>query len=274
MKRLRSRPYSMGNPAGWAVAAVLLATGAAVSGAGAATGAAAGSTESAASGTATVRVLFHDKPPFSWLDQDKPRGLFYERTRKVFDIAGIRTRYEMLPPMRIFAEIEADLAPVCTFGWYEVPALAAIGRFSRPIHKDRPVVALARGQVAQRLREAGTLERVVADTRLTLAAVDGVSHGPELDALLARFGARVDRALVSTPQIVQKVAAGRVDFMLIDPDELAYLRTIDRDGQLATLHVVGFADAPAGARRHIVCSRRVSAAQMERIDAVILRLLP
>lgn len=267
MKRVHSRPYSMGNPVGWAVAAVLLVGGTA--------SAAPGGAASAAPGAAAeVRLLFHDKPPFSWLDHDQPRGLLYERTRKVFDIAGIRTSYEMLPPMRIFAEIKADLAPVCSFGWYEVPALAAIGRFSRPIHKDRPVVALARGPVAERLREAGTLERVVADTKLTLAAIDGVSHGPELDALVDRLGGRVDRALVSTPQIVQKVAAGRVDFMLIDPDELSYLRTVDRDGQIAALHAVAFADAPTGARRHILCSRRVSAAQMERLDAVILRLLP
>jgi hypothetical protein len=223
---------------------------------------------------AQLRMLYRDKPPYSYLENGETRGFLFERTRKILDLAGVRASYEMVPPKRLFAEIEANLGPVCSFGWYRIPSREAFAKFTRPIHQDRPHLVLARRAVAERLRGSGTLEMVFRDKGLAIAAADGVSYGPELDALIGRFAGRVERMLTAPLQVAQNVAAGRADFMFIDQDDFDYLRANEAEFPRLALQALSFPDMPAGLRRHILCSRKVSDELMERMDAAIMRVLP
>ena len=229
---------------------------------------------STAAAETRLRMLFRDKPPYSYIEKGEPKGFLYERTRKILDLAGIRASYEMLPPKRLFAEIEANLGPVCSFGWYRISSREAFARFTRPIHQDRPHLVLARRPVVERLRAAGTLAAIVGDRSLSLAAADGVSYGPELDAMIASFAGRVERMLTAPLQVAQNVATGRADLMFIDHDDYDYLRAGVRDFPNDSLQALNFPDMPPGLRRHILCSRQVSDELMERMDAAILRVLP
>lgn len=221
-----------------------------------------------------LRMLFRDKPPYSYLEKGEPKGFLYERTRKILDLAGVRASYEMLPPKRLFAEIESNHGPVCSFGWYRIPSREAFARFTRPIHQDRPHLVLARRQLADRLRAAGSLAAIAGDRSLSLAAADGVSYGPDLDALISSFAGRVERMLTAPLQVAQNVAAGRADLMFIDQDDFDYLRASARDFPKEELLALSFPDMPPGLRRHILCSRQVSDELMERMDAAIMRVLP
>lgn len=221
-----------------------------------------------------LRMLFRDKPPYSHIENGEPKGFLFERTRKILDLAGVRASYEMLPPKRLFAEIEANLGPVCSFGWYRLPVREAFAKFTRPIHQDRPHLVLARRQVVERLRAAGSLAAIAGDRKLSLAAADGVSYGPELDALINSFAGRVERMLTAPLQVAQNVATGRADLMFIDQDDYDYLRASTRDFPNEALQALSFPDMPPGLRRHILCSRQVSDELMERMDAAILRVLP
>lgn len=230
--------------------------------------------KSPAIGETQLRMLFRDKPPYSYQEKGEPKGFLFERTKMILDLAGVRASYEMLPPKRLFAEIEANLGPVCSFGWYRIPSREAFAKFTRPIHHDRPHLVLARRAVADRMRLSGSLAAVAADKTLAVAAADGVSYGPELDALIARFAGRVERMLTSPLQVAQNIAAGRADFMFIDQDDYDHLRANEAEFPKLALQAMSFPDMPAGLRRHILCSRQVSDELMERMNAAILRVLP
>lgn len=226
------------------------------------------------SAAAPIRMLFRDKPPYSYMDNGSPKGFLFDRTRKVLDLAGIHASYEMLPPKRLFAEIEANLGPVCSFGWYKIPSREAYAKFSRPIHQDRPHVVLASRKVSARLRALDSLADLRRQKDLTVAAADGVSYGPDLDSFLREFAGQVDRPLLSPMQIAQSIAAGRADFMFVDQDDLDYMRGDSAAFVSLGVQAIEFRDLPPGLRRYILCSRSVDDRLIERMNDAIMRVLP
>jgi hypothetical protein len=68
------------------------------------------------------------------------------------------------------------------------------------------------------------------------------------------------------------VGARRVDYMLIDQEDLGWLR---KDPEFAPLPLVRieFADMPRGELRYLACSRQVPAATMDRLNQAIRELV-
>jgi hypothetical protein len=216
-----------------------------------------------------IRMLFRDKPPYSYIEAGVEKGFLLERTRAILSSAGVSARFEQMPPKRLFAEIEANQSAACSFGWYKIPAREVFARFSLPIHQDRPHAVLANKAAAPRLATLGSLQEIARRPEFSLAVADGVSYGPELDALIKGFAGRVDRAVIPPLQVAQKVAAGRADFMFIDQDDLDYLKETDRAFDALGLASVPLRDAPAGLKRYILCNHQVPQEILARIDAAI-----
>ena len=71
-----------------------------------------------------------------------------------------------------------------------------------------------------------------------------------------------------TPHMVELLAWGRLDAILIDPEELAWTLAGHPDLR-QHIRLVPLADAPAGAQRSIMCSPGVTPETMARLDAAI-----
>lgn len=214
-------------------------------------------------------MVFREKPPYSYTANGVQKGFLLERTRQILEKAGIQSTFEILPPKRIFADIEADTRPVCSFGWYKTPEREKFALFTQPIHKDRPHIVLAAPASAAALKHHKTLKRLLADRNLTMAVVDGVSYGPELDKMIASFAGVVDRALISPLQVAQKIAAKRADFMFMDQDDYEYLLATDPGFKNDRLIRINFPDMPPGLLRYILCSRKTGADLIGRLNSGI-----
>ena len=228
--------------------------------------------QAAASPAQELLMAFRDKPPYSYVEAGVPKGFLLERTRQIMDAAGLRPTFREMPPKRIFQEMQDNAEPICSFGWYRIPEREKFARFSLPIHQDRPHVVLAGPRSADDVRRHKTLKGLLGDSALTLATVDGVSYGPELDAMIAAFPGKNDRALVPPIQVAKKVAAKRADFMLIDQEDYDYLMATNPEFRDEKLVRIEYPDLPPGLRRYILCSQRVGSDTMARIDAAIERL--
>lgn len=225
----------------------------------------------AASGGELV-MAFRDKPPYSYVEKGVQKGFLLERTRQILETAGIDAVFREMPPKRIFLEIQTNAQAICSFGWYRIPEREKYARYSRPIHQDRPHVVLAGPRSTDAVRRHRTLKALLADPGLTLAAADGVSYGPELDAMIAAFPGQIDRGPVAPLQVARKVAARRADFMLIDQEDYEHLLATEPGFQSEGLVRLEYPDLPPGLRRHILCSQLVDAETMARLDAAIEKL--
>lgn len=221
-----------------------------------------------------LAMVFRDKPPYSYVDDGKQKGFLLDRVKQILAAAKVEAKYEIVPPKRIFADIAANRSEICSFGWYKIPEREAYAKFSASIHEDKPHVILAGPRSRDAITRHKSLRELMADTSLLLGVVDGVSYGPEIDALIAAFRGPVERALIPPLQLARKVAAERVDFMFIDQEDLDYLTQSNPELSNDNLKKISYTDLPPGLKRYILCSEKVSDETMARINQAIARIAP
>jgi len=219
----------------------------------------------------TLLIEYRDKPPYTYTVDGKPAGFLMVRTAQLLKRAGIEPQYAEVPIRRTLMHLQANAVAVCSPGLYKTPERAAFARFSLPIHRDRPHAVLAHASVAAEIRRLPRASRLFTDGRFQPGQLEGVSYGAQLDQWLATTPKPPLRAQLSPMQLVRMVAAHRVDYMLIDQEDLGWLR---RDPDLADLPVerVDLADMPRGELRYLACSQQVPPQVMERLNQAIREL--
>jgi uncharacterized protein (TIGR02285 family) len=222
---------------------------------------------------ATLNVEYRDKPPYSYTEGGKPAGFLMERTVRLLKRAGIEARFAEVPIRRTLMNLQANQAALCSPGLYKNPEREAFARFSLPIHRDKPHVVLANAGAAAQIRAMAHVAQLFADPTLQPGLLDGVSYGQQLDQYLAGAARSPERARLTVLQLARMVGAHRVDYMLIDEEDLAWLRR-DPDFTPLALVRVEFADMPHGELRYLACTQQVSLQTMDRINQAIRELVP
>ena len=219
----------------------------------------------------TLAIEYRDKPPYTYTQDGKPAGFLMERTAQVLKRAGIEARFAEVPIRRTLLSLQANATALCSPGLYKTPEREAYARYSLPIHRDRPHVVLAHGSVAGQIRAFTRIAQLFADPTLQPGLLDGVSYGVPLDQALASAARTPLRAQLSPLQLARMVGARRVDYMLIDQEDLGWLR---KDPEFANLPLVriDFADMPRGELRYLACSQQVSRETLDRINQAIREL--
>jgi polar amino acid transport system substrate-binding protein len=227
----------------------------------------------AALAQAPLSIEYRDKPPYSHTVDGKPAGFLMERTIRLLRRAGIEARYAEVPIRRTLQHLQANQAALCSPGLYKNPEREAFARFSLPIHRDKPHVVLAHAQVAGQIRAMTRVAQLFADASLQPGVMDGVSYGQQLDQFLASAAKPPMRAQLAPLQLARMVGARRVDYMLIDEEDLSWLR---KDPEFTPLPLVRieFPDMPHGELRYLACSMQVAPQLMDKLNQAIRELVP
>ncbi|MDR7295604.1 MULTISPECIES: ABC transporter substrate-binding protein [Roseateles] len=220
-----------------------------------------------------LAIEYRDKPPYSYTEGGKPAGFLMERTARLLKRAGIDARYAEVPIRRTLQHLQANQAPLCSPGLYKNPEREAFARFSLPIHRDKPHVVLAHAAAVAQIRALPRVSQLFADATLQSGVLDGVSYGQQLDQYIATAAKPAVRAQLTPLQLARMVAARRVDYMLIDEEDLGWLR---KDPEFAPLPLVRmeFTDMPRGELRHLACSQQVTPQTMDKLNQAIRELVP
>lgn len=222
---------------------------------------------------APLLIEYRDKPPYSYTVDGKPAGFMMERTLKLLIRAGVHARYAEVPIRRTLMNLQGNQTALCSPGMYKIPEREVFARFSLPIHRDRPHVVLAHANVAAQIRALPHVAQLFADASLQPGVLDGVSYGQQLDQFLASAAKPAVRAQLTPLQLARMVGARRADYMLIDEEDLGWLR---KDPDFAPLQLarIEFADMPRGQLRYFACSQQVPAQAMDKLNQAIRELVP
>jgi len=225
----------------------------------------------ATAGAESLTIAYRDKPPYSWAEDGQIKGILIDKSRAIFQEAGIEVDFISMPQKRITTELAVNQRPVCSPGWYRLPERETVGPFSLAIHQDKPQIVLASGKAAPAVRAHGGVKALLQDTRLKFAMVDGVSYGGELDALIKTLPEPPMRVTVTSLQLGRMIAAQRADYMLMDQEDYEYL---DRSKELSGsgIQTIQFADMPPGLARYLWCSKAVTPPMLKRINDAIRKL--
>lgn len=226
----------------------------------------------AAAGNATdMHVVYLERPPYYWTENDQPRGFLLGLTRQILERAGIPASFNQHPPNRIMEEIRSDREPTCSIGWFKTAEREAFARFSLPIYRDRPLVLLTTADKAHLFSRHKTLRSVFADNSLVMAQVASFSYGEAVDRMQKEILVR-NLTVSSSQKVLPKlILQGRASYMLVAPEEvptLLRLAEVDAD----RFAVLTMEDIPAGNLRYLICSKSVPESALERINAAIADL--
>lgn len=215
-----------------------------------------------------LTVLWTERIPFQYTGEDgKAWGLLVDIGRKVLGKAGLSYTEVMLPANRVIMEITRNETPACAIGWYMSPERAAIAQFSKPVYKDLPLRGVFRAAVDVPPQVSAATALTGMNMRILLK--QGFAYGPYLDALIAKAPAeRLQRVTGEVPNLLKMIAADRADVVLLAQEEIDFYSKTDPNFA-RNFKVKAFKDSPEADRRFIMCSKRVSADTMNKLNAAI-----
>ena len=134
-------------------------------------------------------------------------------------------------------------------------------------------MVLAHASVVAQIRAIPRIAQLFADASLQPGLMEGVSYGQQLDQLLANAAKPPLRAQLAPLQLARMVGVRRADYMLIDEEDLNWLR---KDPEFTPLPLVRieFADMPRGELRYLACSQQVTPQTLDKLNQAIRELLP
>ncbi len=215
-----------------------------------------------------LRVLYLHRPPYyERLPDGRAGGALVEVARMVLERAGVPHEFVEMPPRRILRMVR-DGEPVCSVGWFRTPEREAFARFSEPIYQNLPMGALIRREKAPLWPESPTMRQAL-ESGLVLGLVKGFRYGPWEERFReVRRSLAVERIETTQESLFRMLCRGRVDWMLICPEEAGYqLRVRPRLRSCSVFR--RFEDAPEGNRRYLMFSRAVPQEVVEAVNRAI-----
>jgi uncharacterized protein (TIGR02285 family) len=212
-------------------------------------------------------VAWRDKPPYHYVENGVPTGFLLARARAVFDSAGLSARFVSEPQKRIWANFQHGATNYCSISWYRLPEREALAQYSQPFHEDLPHTILIAPGMVERVKSHTTLDALLADPNLTLGVIEGVSYGPVLDPKIKTSKNKVMSRTVETTQMMRMLTVGRASYMFVDREDWEYFQQKEKPGQAIVRY--DLPGMPPGLKRHIVCSRDVPQATMNKLNQAI-----
>jgi polar amino acid transport system substrate-binding protein len=217
-----------------------------------------------------LTLHYQERAPYSVTQPDGTvTGLVATPAAQALTQAAVVFVWARTPSQRQLALIQEGEGLHCGVGWFRNPERAALGKFSKPLYRDKPFGALARNDSALRNGMRGAEALALAGDALLLK--EGYSYGPQLDRLISGLTLPPAKTSAETQQMLRMLVAGRAGWIIVTPEESQALR--DEAGPAGVgLRQVVFADISAGEPRHLYCNKAVPDAWLARVDQALAAL--
>jgi polar amino acid transport system substrate-binding protein len=214
-----------------------------------------------------LTLHYQERAPYSTPQADgSVAGLAATPAAQALTQAGVAFVWARTPSQRQLALIQEGEGLHCGIGWFRNAERAALGKFSKPLYRDRPFGALARGDSPLRAGLRGAEAMALAGDALLVK--EGYSYGPQFDRLIAMHTPPPTKTSAETQQMLRMLLAGRAGWMIVSPEEAQVLRQ-EASAAATALRTVAFTDISAGETRHLYCNRAVPDAWLARIDLAL-----
>lgn len=213
-----------------------------------------------------IGLYFEERPPYVVRSGNDVEGLTASAAARIFKAANVPFAWEAGSMSRQMHMLRENLGPNCVIGWYKTTDRLAFAKFTKPIYRDGPIVALARQDFS--FASGRAMAEVLATPGVRLLVRGKYSYGPYVDSAIKRIQPQLVASPLPNVQMIDLLIGNRADFMFTSEEESALL--LKRAGNRAgNLHVLRFSDALPGIERHIVCTRSVPDDIINRLNQAI-----
>lgn len=222
----------------------------------------------------TVTFLFEDYPPYTYQKDGKLAGTIVAKVVAIAQAAGLKPTWRQATFSRMLRSIAngKGAAPVCIAGYGNSPERAATSWVSKPFAMSPGAgIAVLKGTL-EKFKAHESITDVLTDQSISGAFLQGATYSDVQMSLIEAGRARHLFVGGDDNDLAVMVVRGRVDFAMINPDQVAYLKNVLPGGdQLVALMPTGMRQP---ATEHILCSRNLPEDIRVRINAAIEELMP
>jgi polar amino acid transport system substrate-binding protein len=215
-----------------------------------------------------LRLAFIERPPFYTNRDGVPAGFLLEAASKVFAAAGVPVVLVPSTTEQILEDIQRIDGHTCSPGWYKTMEREAFARFSIPLYRNSPLVALALRSNASRFLPRKSLQALAADKNLRLGIIEGYSYGEALDRQIRAFMPQRVEVAADQRLMLQMLRKNAFDYLLVAPEEIENLMR-DAGVPPEDFLIHALTDAPVGDPGHIMCSRDVDLSAIDLLNDAI-----
>ena len=217
--------------------------------------------------SAQLTLHYNERPPYLVGNGGELSGLVGSLAADAFKAAKLPYQLQLTPTARQLHIIRRNDGQDCALGWFKNSERLAYAKFTKPIYRDRPMIALMEATNRKAQKDL-TIAEILKRRDLVLLVKQGYSYGKQLDELVARFDPPRVAVSVENLQMLRIILAGRADYMFVAPEEADGLISVSGIDP-ARLGRLSFSDAPNGEWRYILCSMKVGDEVIERLNQVI-----
>lgn len=217
--------------------------------------------------TEEIVVHFHDRRPFYMRFENGARGLVATPIEQAFQYADIPFRWQETPVTRQLDIIRDNQYKSCAAGWFKTHERETFARYSLPVYRDKPFVAITRSN-NDLLGDMETLDQVFKERRLQVLIKAGYSYGQYIDVHLQRLKPRQISTTADNLSMMKMIQAYRADYYFMTEVE-AQDQLLFSGLNSSEFRLVHFSDMPAGNLRYIICSKMVEEDTIDRLNEAI-----
>lgn len=220
----------------------------------------------------SLNIVYHERPPYVVTIADGIEGLSGSPAKFAFEQLGIPLTWTLTPTNRQLIILQENQGCDCSVGWFKNPERETFAKYTTPIYRDQPQIAITYAGNAI-LSSGLTVDEALANPELTLGVKDGYSYGVFLDGKIAELSPQTDVTTAENVNMLEKVHRQFNDYFFIAPEEADGLIAIS--GLPAEdFAYITFSNMPDGENRHIICSMRVQDDLIEQLNGAIAAYVP
>lgn len=215
---------------------------------------------------APLPLYFEQRPPYQLRQGDGVEGLTAAPAALAFKNAAIPFVWQESTMSRQMHMLRDNQVAMCAVGWFKNSERLGYAKFTRPIYRDRSVVALVRGEFAG--LAGRSLDEALATPGLRVLVRGKYTYGDTIDKALKR----VKPLTIASPHphllLAEQLTRKRAD-LIFAAEEEAEVMLAHTTASGGDLQIVRFAQVVPGEQRHIVCTRQVPDETIARLNSAI-----
>ena len=214
-----------------------------------------------------IILHYNLRPPYLLAVNGQLQGLTGSPAATAFQSAGVAFSLMETPATRQLKLLEEGRGQDCAVGWFKNPQREVFAKFTKPIYRDQPQVALLRAGT-ERLVDGESIDKLLANKGIVLLVKQSYSYGHGLDALIEQYQPLRVTTTDESRFMLKSIQLRAADYMFMAPEEVD--PTIAAAGfERAQFKVAKLSGMPAGEHRYIMCSKQVPDALMVKLNAAI-----
>lgn len=202
-----------------------------------------------------IELYYHNKRPYFIKDNTEVKGLMAEPVNLIFTQADISFKWIEIPARRQLELLSKNDYPGCAAGLLKTTERESFGKFTKPIYRDKPFVALSRIENTLIFKE-DSLERVFKEGRLRLLIKSGYSYGNVIDSTIRQFKPWIITTTADNIGMLKMIETHRADYFFLTEEE-AYDLLLFSGVNRSKFKTIFFNNTPQGDYRYLLCSKKV-----------------